>query len=399
MALTSTAIKNAKPGQKPYKLTDGRGMYLLVNKTGKYFRLDYRFLGKRRTLALGVYPTVTLSEARTKREEAKKLIAQGIDPVQYKRDAKALQMDEATNSFESVSREWFTKNRHTWTEGHAGSILRRLEANVFPWLGPKPISAINAPDLLSTLRRIEDRGAVETAHRIKQTCGQIFRYAIATGRAERDPSADLKGALKPARSRHMAAITDPKQAGELLRAIAGYQGHIITRSALKLAPLTFVRPGELRKAEWREIDLEKSEWRIPAEKMKSRTMHIVPLAKQTRAVLKEIRPLTGRSKYVFPSLRTGRRPMSNNTVLAALRRMGYGKDEMTGHGFRAMASTILHEQGWPSDVIERQLAHAERNSIKAADNHAQHLPERRKMMQHWADYLDQIKNSDNKKNR
>jgi len=399
MALTSTAIKNAKPGQKPYKLTDGRGMYLLVNKTGKYFRLDYRFLGKRRTLALGVYPTVTLSEARTKREEAKKLIAKGIDPVQYKRDAKALQMDEATNSFESVSREWFTKNRHTWTEGHAGSILRRLEANVFPWLGPKPISAINAPDLLSTLRRIEDRGAVETAHRIKQTCGQIFRYAIATGRAERDPSADLKGALKPARSRHMAAITDPKQAGELLRAIAGYQGHIITRSALKLAPLTFVRPGELRKAEWREIDLEKSEWRIPAEKMKSRTMHIVPLAKQTRAVLKEIRPLTGRSKYVFPSLRTGLRPMSNNTVLAALRRMGYGKDEMTGHGFRAMASTILHEQGWPSDVIERQLAHAERNSIKAADNHAQHLPERRKMMQHWADYLDQIKNSDNKKNR
>ena len=399
MTLTNAAIKNARPRQKPYKLSDGRGMYLLVNKTGKYFRLDYRFLGKRRTLALGVYPIVILAEARKKREEAKKLIAQGIDPVQYKRDAKALQKGEAANSFETVAREWFANIKHTWSETHSSKTIRQLESNIFPWLGPKPISSINAPGLLSALRRIEDRGAVDTAHRIKQTCGQIFRYAIATGRAERDPSADLKGALKPVRSRHMAAITDPQQVGGLLRAIDGYQGHTITRSALRLAPLLFVRPGELRKAEWSEIDFDQAEWRIPAEKMKSRTMHIVPLAKQTRAVLKEIRPLTGRSKYVFPSFRTGRRPMSNNTVLAALRRMGYSKDEMTGHGFRAMASTILHEQGWPSDVIERQLAHAERNSIKAAYNHAQHLPERRKMMQHWADYLDKIKNSDNKKIR
>ena len=244
---------------------------------------------------------------------------------------------------------------------------------------------------MAVLRRIEDRGVLETAHRVKQICGQVFRYAIATGRAERDPSADLRGALSPTKPKRMSTITDPKQVGELLRAIDGYEGHLITRCALRLAPLVFVRPGELRHAEWLEINLENAEWKIPAGKMKMRSSHIVPMATQAVELLKEVEPLTSRSRYVFPSLRTAERPMSNNTVLAALRRMGYAKDEMSGHGFRAMASTILHEQGWASDVVERQLAHAERNSIKAAYNHAQHLPERRKMMQAWADYLDSLK--------
>lgn len=391
MPLTDIAIRNARPKKKQYKLHDAKGLYCLVNKVGKYFRYDYRYGGKRKTLALGVYPTVKLQEARLKRDDARKLIVNGIDPVQYKKDTKAMHMEKAANNFETVAREWFVKNNPKWTKKHAKTIISRLEANMFPWLGKKSISEITAPELLVALRRIESRGAVETAHRVKQICGQVFRYAIATGRAERDPSADLKGALASTRSKHMAAITDPKQVGGLLRAIDGYEGHIVTRCALKLAALTFVRPGELRCAEWYEVDFDQAEWRIPAEKMKMRSMHIVPLAEQSIAVLKELEPLSGHGKYIFPSLRTGQRPMSNNTVLAALRRMGYSKDEMTGHGFRAMSSTILHEQGWPSDVIERQLAHAERNSIKAAYNHAQHLPERCKMMQHWADYLDELK--------
>ena len=241
------------------------------------------------------------------------------------------------------------------------------------------------------LRRIENRGAVETAHRIKQICGQVFRYAIATGRADRDPSNDLRGALPPTRPKGMATITEPIQVGQLLDAIEGYTGHLITRCALQFAPLVFVRPGELRQAEWAEIDIERAEWKIPAAKMKMRTTHIVPLATQAIEILLEIAPLTGAGKYVFPSMRTGDRPMSNNTVLAALRRMGYAKEEMSGHGFRSMASTILHEQGWPTELIEKQLAHAERSKVKAAYNHAQYLPERQRMMQAWADYLDALK--------
>jgi len=283
------------------------------------------------------------------------------------------------------------KNKHIWTEGHSKTIIRRLELNIFPWLGTRPVASITAPELLAVLRRIEDRGALETAHRVKQICGQVFRYAIATGRGERDPSADLRGALPPAKPKRMATITDPKQISELLRVIDGYEGHLITKCALRFAPLVFVRPGELRQAEWQEINFDQAEWKIPAEKMKMRISHIVPLSTQAIEILKEIEPLTGRSRYVFPSLRTAERPMSNNTVLAALRRLGYAKEEMSGHGFRAMASTVLHEQGWRSDIIERQLAHAERNSIKAAYNHAQHLPERRRMMQAWADYLGMLK--------
>lgn len=391
MSLTDTAVRNAKPMDKPFKIADNRGLYVLISKAGKYFRWDYRFAGKRKTLALGVYPDISLKEAREKHEDMRRLLARDIDPMEIKKQKKLEVQAEVKNAFETVAREWFIKNKSVWTEKHAETIISRLQNNIFPWLGKCDISALTAPMLLEVLRRIEDRGAHETAHRVKQICGQVFRYAIATGRAERDPSFDLRGALTPTRSKSMATITDPEKIGALMVAIYGYQGSIITRCALKLAPLTFVRPGELRHAEWSEINLDKAEWKIPAEKMKMRTTHIVPLSLQAITVLGEIKPLTGNSKYVFPSLRSGTRPMSNNTILAALRNMGYGKDEMTGHGFRAMASTILHEQGWPSDIIERQLAHAERNNIKAAYNHAQHLPERRRMMQKWADYLDSLK--------
>ena len=394
MALTDTTIKNAKPADKPYKMTDGRGLYLLVNKTGKYFRWDYRYGGKRKTYALGVYPEIGLKATREKHEDLRRLLSQGIDPMEYKKEMQAQIYKEIHHSFEMVAREWFFKNRSVWTDKHAKTILSRLENNIFPWLGGKETCSITAPMLLDCLRRIEARGAVDTAHRVKQICGQVFRYAIATGRAERDPSADLKGALPPTKAKHMATITSPNRIGELMRAIGGYQGNLITRCALKFAPLTFVRPGELRHAEWEEINIEEKVWKIPAKKMKMRSAHIVPLSKQAVNVLEEIKPLTGNGKYVFPSLRSGQRPMSDNTILAALRRMGYAREEMTGHGFRGMASTILHEKGWSTDVIECQLAHAEGNSVKAADNHAQHLPERRKMMQWWADYLGELRRGD-----
>lgn len=391
MPLTDTAIRNSKFQGKQYKLTDEKGMYLLVNRTGKYFRLDYRFASKRKTLALGVYPSVKLVEAREKRDEAKRMIANGVDPGQARKLQKSIQIEQAENSFEAVAREWHGIYSSNWADSHANKIIRRFELYLFPWLGSRPVAAITPPELLAVLRKIESKGIRETAHRAQQTCGQVFRYAIATGRAERDPSADLRGALTPAKHERMSTITEPKKIGELLRAIDGYEGTPVAKSALKLAPLVFVRPGELRHAEWSEIDLDSAEWRIPAEKMKMKDPHIVPLSSQAVEVLSEILPITGKGRYVFPSVRTDTRPMSENTVLAALRRMGFAKEEMSGHGFRAMASTVLHEQGWSSDVIERQLAHAERNSIKAAYNHAQHLPERRKMMQTWADYLEKLK--------
>jgi len=391
MALTDIAIRNAKAREKQYKMSDAKGMYVLVNKAGIYFRLDYRFRGRRKTLALGVYPDVKLQEAREKRDEARKLIAGGVDPSQVRKANRSIQVQQAEDGFEAVAREWFAKHSPSWAESHSKKIIRRFELNVFPWLGRRPVSDITPPELLDVLRRIEGRGALDTAHRAQQNCGQVFRYAIATGKAVRDPSADLRGALAPAKHGRMASITEPKKIGQLLRAIDGYEGGPVTLCALRLAPLVFVRPGELRHAEWAEIDIEQAEWRIPADKMKMRDPHIVPLSKQAVALLNEIRPLTGQGRYVFPSIRTESRPMSDNTILAALRRMGYAKEEMSGHGFRAMASTILHEQDWPSDMIERQLAHAERNSMKAAYNYAQHLPERRRMMQAWADYLDTLR--------
>ena len=389
MALTAIEIKAAKATDKPFKMADGGGLYLLVQNNGaRYWRLDYRFAGKRKTLAIGVYPEISLLQARERREAARKILANGADPSDIKKAQKAAKVALIENSFESVAREWFSKHAPNWKENHSSKIIRRLEADIFPWLGARPIGDIGAPELLQTIRRIESRGALETAHRALANCGQVFRYAIATGRAQRDPVADLRGALPPTKEKHHASITEPKAIGELLRDLAAYQGAFVTRCALRLAPLVFLRPVELRKAEWAEIDLDKAEWRIPASKMKMNAVHIVPLSTQAVAILREIQPLTGKGQWVFTGARTTTRPMSENAVLAALRRMGYTTDEMTGHGFRSMASTLLNEQGFNRDAIERQLAHAERDGVRAAYNYAEYMPERKRMMQHWADYLD-----------
>jgi integrase len=393
--LTPSAVSNAKPQAKAYKLANERGMYLLVKPDGaRWWRFDYRRpdTKKRNTLSLGTFPDVSLKKARERRDEARKLLADGIDPGE-KRKAESL---AGADSFEAVAREWFAKHSPNWAAGHADKIIRRLERDVFPWIGNKPIANLTAPDVLAVLRKIDARGARETAHRAHQNCGQVFRYAIATGRAANDPTPSLRGAIPRAQAVHFASITNPDRIGELLRAIDSYTGYYVTRSALQLAPLVFVRPGELRAAEWTEIDLDKREWRIPAERMKMGALHIVPLSTQAVAILRELQPLTGNGRLVFPSLHTRERAMSENTVNAALRRLGYDGDTMTGHGFRSMASTLLNEQGWHRDAIERQLAHAERDAFRAAYNYAEHLPERRKMMQSWADYLDGLRTSPGK---
>ncbi|MEO5334964.1 MAG: tyrosine-type recombinase/integrase [Magnetococcus sp. YQC-5] len=390
MPLSDTAIRNAKPTDKPFKLADSGGMYLLVNQAGRYFRMDYRFDGKRKTLALGVYPDVGLKLARERRDSARRLLDEGIDPGEHRKVTRVTTVSRMEDSFEAVAREWYARNLAKWVESHADDIIRRLERDVFPWVGARPSKEITAPELLTLLRRIEERGTIETAHRVKSICSRVFRYAIATGRVDRDPAADLRGALAPVVTSHRASITDPGEIGALLRVIDAYKGTFVARCALQLAPMLFVRPGELRQAEWSEFDLDGGEWRIPAAKMKMKETHIVPLARQAVAILQELHPLTGAGRYVFPSVRTDERPMSENTVLSALRRMGYANDEMCGHGFRSTASTLLNEQGYNRDWIERQLAHSERDGVRAAYNYAQHLPERRKMMQHWADYLDQL---------
>lgn len=391
MALTDKEIRNAGRHEKPYKLHDEKGLYVLVHPSGKYFRMDYRFQNKRKTLALGVYPETSLSQARAQRDEARKKIQTGIDPMQDKKQQKVEQIRSQAETFEAVAREWFAKIEDTRTNDYMQLVRRRMERYVFPEIGNITLSEITAPAILSCLQKVENQGIIETAHRIAQICGAIFRYGIITGRCDRNPAADLRGALKTVKKKHMAAITDPKEIGGLLRALDSYQGYFVTKCALKLAPLVFVRPGELRRAEWKEIDFETATWKIPAEKMKMRRDHLVPLSCQAISILQELHPLTGRGRYVFPSIRTSERPMSENTVLAALRRMGYEKAEMCGHGFRGMASTVLHEQGWPSDVIELQLAHTERNAVRGAYNHAQRLEERRKMMQSWANHLDGLR--------
>ena len=395
MPLSDTQCKTAKPKEKPYKLTDEKGLYLLVAVSGgKWWRFNYRFEQKHKTLSMGTYPETSLKQAREKRDEARKLVAAGIDPGVNRKASKAAKEGEIANSFEIVAREWHTKQSTSWVDSHSEKIIRRLERDIFPWLGHLPISAITAPEILETLQRIEDRGAIETAHRAHQNCSQVFRYAIATGRATYNPAPDLKGALSPVKSNHLAAITDPKIIGDLLRAIDSYQGSFVTKSALRLAPLVFVRPGELRAAEWIEFNIEKAEWNIPATRMKMREPHLVPLSSQAISILKELYPLTGNGRYVFPSARTTQRPMSDNAILAALRRMGFSKDEMSGHGFRAMARTVLDEvlQIRP-DFIEHQLAHAVRDPNGRAYNRTAHKAERHKMMQQWADYLDTLKNN------
>lgn len=392
MSLTDAQIRKAKPKANSFKMGDALGLYLLVHPNGsKYWRQKYRINGKEKTLSHGVYPEITLKEAREKCHDARKLLRNGIDPQEAKKTLKSEASED--NQFESIAREWLAKHSPTWATTHSNKIIGRLENDVFPWLGKRPIRDITSPEILKILRRVEGRGAVETAHRIKQYCGRIYRYAIATGKAEHDVSADLTGALTPTKTTHYATITNPKEVGELLRAIEGYTGQFVTRCALQLAPLVFLRPGELRKGEWAEIHFDTSEWRIPAKRMKMKSDHIVPLSTQAITILQEIQPLTGNGQYIFPSVRSQTRPMSENTVTGALRRLGYKTGEMTGHGFRSMASTLLNEDGWHPDAIERQLAHAERNDVRAAYNHAEYLAERRKMMQAWADLLDKLKAS------
>jgi len=396
--LQDIEARKAKPGVhpkdptkngQPYKLTDEKGLYLLVTPSGgKLWRLDYRCGGKRQTLALGSYPDVSLSRVREKRDEARKQLTEGIDPMAKRKAEK----EAPAHTLEAVAREFMLNNTGRWSESHHQHVKECLERDMFPWLGSKGIGEITAPELLKVLNRIKDRGALETAHRTKQFVGQAIRFAVATGRAERDPTADLKGALPSPVRRHFHTITEPKRLAELLRTIDGYQGSFTVRTALRLLPMVFARPGNLAEMEWSEVDLEAAEWRIPAGKMKMRDRHIVPLAKQAVELLRDIHPLSGSGRYVFPADRRRLNEcMSRETLGATLRRLGF-KGEMTAHGFRATASTILHEQGFHSDMIERQLAHAERNAVKAAYCHAEYLPERRRMMQAWADYLDGLKN-------
>jgi integrase len=390
--LSETKVRTAKAKAKAFKLFDGGGLFLFITPSGgKLWRLKYSFEGKSKLLALGAYPETSLADARQRREKARKQLADGVDPGAIRKAQKQADTAQA-ETFEVIAREWHMKFTPTWATGHADTIMRRLERDLFPWIGNRPINQIKAPELLAALRRVESRGALESAHRIRTIAGQVFRYAVATGRAERDPAADLKGALPQPREKHLAAITDPKEVAPLLRALDGYQGHFVVKCALRLAPMFFVRPGELRNAEWSEIDLDEAVWSIPPHKMKMKQAHIVPLCRQAVEILTELKEVTGESRYVFPSGRSFARQMSNNAINAALRRMGYNTDTMTGHGFRAMARTILDEVLFiRPDYIEHQLAHAVRDPNGRAYNRTSHLKERRKMMQKWADYLDGLK--------
>lgn len=391
MSLTDTAIKNTKPKVKPIKIRDGGGLYLLISPNGsRWWRLDYRFDGKRKTLSMGVYPDVPLKLARERRQDARTLLATGIDPGEQRKAKKKAKEEAGSNTFESIAREWMATRGKEWTESYASKTKSALERHAFPAAGAKPITEITAPDLLALLRAIESRGIVDMAHRIQQHCGAIFRYAIATGRAIADPVPSLRGALSTVKQEHYAALTDPAEYAELLRAIDNYRGEATTKAAMQLLALTFQRTKEVRFAEWSQFDLEAALWRIPAEIMKMREAHIVPLSRQATEVLKRLQALTGSGRLVFPSSTSRERPISENTVVYALARMGF-KGRMTGHGFRSAASTLLNEQGYRHDVIERQLAHAEKNAVRAAYNRAEYLPERKKMMQEWADYLDKLK--------
>lgn len=415
MALTDTQIKQAQPAEKQYKLTDGAGLFLLIHPNGsKYWRLKYRMAGKEKVFALGVYPETSLKQARAHRDDARKLIANGTDPAELRKaekitvteerrqqsEAEAIErMIEAgealPGSFEEVALEWFAKQEPGWAASHSSKIINRLRADVFPYMGRTPIDEVTAPEVLRVLERIEERGTTDTAHRAKQNIGQVMRYAIATGRAKYDPVPSLRGALTPNKKNHFAAVTEPAQIAPLLRIMADYRGSPITRAALTIAPLVFVRPGELRAMEWAHIDWEAAEWRYTTSK--TGQDHLVPLARQVIEALRELYPLTGHGRYVFPSTRSETRPMSNNTVNAALKRLGIDtQTELTGHGFRAMARTVLEEvHGFRPEVIELQLAHAVRDPLGRAYNRTKHLAERKRMMQLWADYLDTLRDAKN----
>ncbi|BCL91930.1 tyrosine-type recombinase/integrase [Ralstonia pseudosolanacearum] len=392
MALTDTAIRNAKPADKPIKLFDGGGLFLHVTPAGqRYWRLKYRFAGKEKLLAIGVYPEVGLKEARDRREEAKRLLGEGVDPSVERKVRKVATVERAANSFEAVAREWHAKYAPGWSESNTKKVLARLENDVFPWLGGRPIAELKAPELLAVCRRVESRGALDTAHRVLQTCGQIFRYAVATGRAERDPSGDLRGALPPAKGKHYAAPTDPKEVAGLLRMFDGFTGTFVVKCALLLAPMLFVWPGELRAAEWADVDLEAGEWRFVSSKRD--VPHIVPLSTQAVAVLRDLHALTGHGRYLFPGARDKAKPMSEAAINAALKRMGVDtQKEFTGHGVRPIARTILREVlGFEAEVIELQLAHRKKDPNGAAYDRVAFLTVRKQMMQAWSDYLDELK--------
>ncbi|MGM0785617.1 MAG: tyrosine-type recombinase/integrase [Pseudomonadota bacterium] len=391
--LTATTVKTAKPQPKTTKLADGGGLFLEVRPTGsKYWRMKYRYAGKEKLLAIGTYPEISLAAAREARDQARRRLAEGTDPSRAKQLERQLGEQVAANTFQLVALEWLERvHQHEVVPDHYQRNKRRLERDAFPIIGKEPLSDISAPQLLACLRRIEERGHVETAHRVKTLCGQVFRYGISTGRAERDPTPDLRGALRPHKTKHHAALTEPGEVAELLRAIDGYGGQPVTIAALKLAPLVFTRPGELRQARWADIDLEDGTWSFQASKTGQPL--VVPLPTQAVAILRELHGLTWRSDYVFPGARSNQRPMSNVAIKAALDRMGF-KGQMTAHGFRAMARTILAERlNYPEHYIEQQLAHAVKDANGRAYNRTQHIEQRREMLQSWANYLDELRNS------
>jgi integrase len=387
MPLADSTVRTARAGKKPYKLSDGNGLYLLVNPNGsRYWRFKYRFHGKEKLLAVGVYPEIKAAQARAERDEARRMLRQGIDPSVDRQVRKQASVAAAGNTFEAIAREWVELQKNRWKPDHAAQVLHSLETKAFPDLGGRPIAAIAAPELLAVVRKVEARGALEAAQRLLQRSHAVFRFAIVTGRAERNPAADLRGALKAPKRTNLPALS-AADLPEFLRKLEAYDGHLQTRLAAKLQLLTWVRPGELRAATWSEVDLSKALWEIPGERMKMGLPHVVPLSRQAVGVLEQLQALSGRGKLIFPSASRADVCMSENTVLFAMYRMGY-HSRATAHGFRATASTIMNEQGWNPDAIERQLAHVEKNKIRGAYNRAQYIEERRKMMQAWADYLD-----------
>lgn len=392
LPLSDVQVKNAKPKEKDYRLTDGDGLYMFCHTSGgKLWRMDYSFNGKRLTLAFGSYPAVSLADARQRRDDAKKLIANGVNPSEFKKAQQAALKQADNNTFEAIARLWHEQEKPRWSDNHAGRLLKRLENDMFPAIGNRPITSIKTPEMEELLKRVAIR-TLETAHRLKIACDMIYRYAIRKELAENNPVAALKGVLPTVKNTHMAAPTDPKDVAPLLRSIDDFEGSFSVKCAMQLAPLLFVRPGELRHMEWAEIDFDAEQWNIPAEKMKMKQPHIVPLAKQSLQILKALHSLTGTGRYAFPCHRSPLRCMSENTVNAGLRRLGYEKTEVTGHGFRAMARTMLHEiLQFPPDAIEAQLAHTVPDRLGRAYNRTQHLAERREMMKVWADYLDGLK--------
>ena len=395
MALTNTAVKAAKPKDKQWKLSDGGGLYLLIHPNGsKYWRLKFRFAGKEKVLALGVYPEVSLAEARVLQGDAKILLRNGADPSQVKKQQKRTDRIKTENTFEAIAQDWFEQQKGSWSVGHADRVLKSLEQDVFPYIGHRPIAELTPPDVLEVIRKIESRDALDVAGRILQRCSSVFRFAAQTGRSQINPASELRGVLKTRKVKHRTAITRA-ELPEFLKNVSDYNGYPVTRHALKLLILTFVRPGELRFSKWSEFDLSAKLWRIPGERMKMGTEHLVPLSKQAIALLEELRPISGRYDFLFPGERSRAKPISENTMIYALYRMGY-KSRATAHGFRTTASSILNEEGFNPDAIERQLSHLERNQVRGAyTQHAEYLKDRMKMMQWWADYLDQLETSSN----